>query len=134
VGNFTRDLCRVARAVCAVEAAPAAEALFRRNVPAGVEWVNADAQRDVARRVAVGERWDVVVLDPPREGARAVCAALPALEPMRIVYVSCDPMTLARDVAELGAAGYEPTRVTPVDLMPQTFHVETVAVLSRRRR
>src|SRR5262249_22435758 len=76
------------------------------------------------------ERFDVVVLDPPREGAREVCQRLPRLGAERIVYVSCDPMTLARDVKLLAAQGYSPVNATPIDLMPQTFHVETVVVLT----
>jgi len=71
----------------------------------------------------------VVVLDPPRAGAAECVDGIAALEPRRIVYVSCDPMTLARDVKLL--QGYALERATPVDLMPQTFHVETVAVLKR---
>src|SRR5262249_45257408 len=80
--------------------------------------------------VRLGERFDVVVLDPPREGAREVCRLLPRVGAGRIVYVSCDPMTLARDVKVLANHGYRIERLTPLDLMPQTFHVETVAVLT----
>src|SRR5262249_11941301 len=100
------------------------------NVPAA-QVVCAPVEREVAARAARGERFDLILLDPPREGARALVAQLPALGAERIVYVSGDPMTLARDVRALVAARYTLARATAVDLMPQTYHVETVAVLDR---
>lgn len=73
---------------------------------------------------------DVAVLDPPRAGATtAALAALVAVRAPRIVYVSCDPATLARDVRTLAAHGWRLMRAQPVDLFPQTYHVETVALL-----
>jgi 23S rRNA (uracil1939-C5)-methyltransferase len=66
------------------------------------------------------------VLDPPRTGAAAAVTQLTRLAPARILYVSCDPATLARDVAALAATGYAVDRVQPLDLFPQTEHVETV--------
>jgi tRNA/tmRNA/rRNA uracil-C5-methylase (TrmA/RlmC/RlmD family) len=71
-----------------------------------------------------------VVLDPPRRGAADVIEPLLALRPDRIVYVSCDPATLARDVDAL--SGYRPIRARGLDLMPQTSHVEVVIELARR--
>jgi tRNA/tmRNA/rRNA uracil-C5-methylase (TrmA/RlmC/RlmD family) len=68
------------------------------------------------------------VLDPPRAGAGAVVVErLAALAPPRLVYVSCDPATLARDVKLLMGYGYELQAITALDMFPQTFHVETVA-------
>jgi 23S rRNA (uracil1939-C5)-methyltransferase len=81
---------------------------------------------------ALVEPFDVIVLDPPREGcAPAVLDAIAAHGIPRIVYVSCDPSTLARDVKRLAAKGYTLTGVQPLDMFPQTFHIEAVAVLER---
>jgi 23S rRNA (uracil1939-C5)-methyltransferase len=75
---------------------------------------------------------DLVVVDPPRAGLGAeVCQRLAAIQPRQIVYVSCDPATLARDLRTLQPSGYRPVALTLIDLFPQTFHLETVATLER---
>jgi 23S rRNA (uracil1939-C5)-methyltransferase len=75
---------------------------------------------------------DAVVVDPPRAGlGREIVSALISQAPARLVYVSCDPSTLARDGRILSGAGYRLERVTPVDLFPQTFHIETVSSWTR---
>ena len=78
------------------------------------------------------ERPALVVLDPPRAGLGSEGAAvLGRIGPARVVYVSCDPETLARDLAVLAGAGYRLEQVTMIDLFPQTFHLETVVRLRR---
>src|SRR5439155_24882150 len=72
---------------------------------------------------------EAVILDPPRAGAADGIGALAALRARRIAYVSCDPATFARDVQRLAAHGYRVARVQPIDLFPQTFHVESVTLL-----
>jgi len=75
---------------------------------------------------------DAVIVDPPRAGlGRQVIAALVEHAPPRLVYVSCDPSTLARDARQLADSGYRLEQVTPIDLFPQTFHIETVSVWTR---
>jgi len=75
---------------------------------------------------------DAVIVDPPRAGlGRQVIAALVEHAPPRLVYVSCDPSTLARDAHQLADSGYRLEQVTPIDLFPQTFHIETVSVWNR---
>jgi 23S rRNA (uracil1939-C5)-methyltransferase len=135
-GNFTRDLAPGAEHVVAVEDAGLALRLGERNVAARglatkVTWRAESAEVAVA---APCERpFDVVVLDPPRTGlADGLPRDLVRLSPRRIVYVSCDPATLARDLEALVRDGdYRVVQATPVDLMPQTYHVEVVAVLER---
>ena len=76
--------------------------------------------------------WDAILLDPPREGAKAIMPALAGSRAGRIVYVSCDPATLARDARVLFDAGWELASLDAVDMFPQTYHVECVAAFARR--
>lgn len=85
---------------------------------------------EVERLVAVGERFAAVLLDPPRSGAAEVVCRLRPLQAERLVYVSCDPATFARDAAVLAGHGYRLERAIPVDMFPQTAHLETVALFS----
>ena len=79
-----------------------------------------------------GARPDVIVVDPPRKGLSAdVIDAIAKMAPLRVVYVSCDPATLARDVKLLTAEGYALTHAEAVDLFPRCAHVETVVRLTR---
>ncbi|WP_370614231.1 class I SAM-dependent RNA methyltransferase [Mumia sp. Pv 4-285] len=95
--------------------------------------VHGDVEQ-MLRRGDVGERCDVVVLDPPRTGARAkVVRAITALQPRRVVYVACDPAALARDVATFASEGYALGEVEAYALFPMTHHVECVAVLDRQQ-
>lgn len=82
--------------------------------------------------MSLGGSWDIAVVDPPREGLRTDgVGAVVAGNPRAIAYVSCDPASLARDTAYLAEAGYHLDWATPVDLFPQTFHIETVAAFTR---
>ncbi|HVZ74824.1 MAG TPA: TRAM domain-containing protein [Polyangia bacterium] len=119
-GNFTRRLVDVATAVHASDADPGAVERGRRAVPRA-SW-SLRAPQVVA---------DTVVLDPPREGADRPTLEAAARARRRVVYVSCDPQTLARDARRLAEAGLKLTSAVPLDLMPQTFHVEVVAVFDR---
>lgn len=84
----------------------------------------------MARALGQGD-WDVVVLDPPRTGAKALTAALGGVSARAIVYVSCDPATLARDAKALTSRGWRVTRTVVLDLFPNTPHVETVCRFER---
>ena len=75
---------------------------------------------------------DVVFLDPPREGSTPACIdAVAAMKPKRVVYVSCNPETLARDLTHLSRRGWKALKIQPVDMFPHTEHVETVVLLSK---
>ena len=95
--------------------------------------VNAQYVCGKAEEELHGDHADVVILDPPRSGCDAsVLEAVVEAGPERIVYVSCDPATLARDVKILGEAGYGFVEATPVDMFPWTGHVETCVLLSHK--
>ena len=135
VGLFSIPLARSFRFVVGVEWNKGACDLARENASAaGVHNVefHSDCVDDWID-VAISRKLvpDLVMLDPPRTGAAKSIPRIAALEPRVIVYVSCDPATLARDARSLIDAGYRLSRVTALDLFPQTHHVETVAVLER---
>ncbi len=76
---------------------------------------------------------DLIVLDPPRKGIAEAAALLAELNPEKIIYISCDPATLARDLTTLDGAGYATIKLIPVDMFPQTHHIETVALLEQKQ-
>ena len=116
-GTFTRHLAaRAGAKVFACDGDPAAVARGRRNAPAAIWSARPPADSP-----------DGVVLDPPREGADRAHLTAAIRARRRIVYVSCDPQTLARDARHLKADGFRLVRAVALDLMPQTFHVEVVA-------
>ena len=91
-----------------------------------------DASKELRHLIAQHALFDLVLVDPPRAGAADVARELGQLGAERIVYVSCDPATLARDLVHLcGVAGYRLIEATPLDMFPQTAHLETVALLTR---
>ena len=94
----------------------------------------ADATRWISEAAAAGERADVIFMDPPREGSTPqFIESVARMAPKRVVYVSCNPETLARDLALLTKKGYRVESSTPVDMFPQTEHIETVVLLSHKK-
>lgn len=139
-GIGTIGLCAapLAKQVIGVERNPAAvkdaAANARRNKIANARFVCADATEWMAAAAGEGLHPDVVFLDPPRAGSTPECiTAVNKMKPRRVVYVSCDPETLARDVAAFTRLGWRAAKFCPVDLFPQTKHVETVVLLSHKK-
>jgi 23S rRNA (uracil1939-C5)-methyltransferase len=128
VGLFSTHLAEEAELVIGVESAPSAVDDLLENTEDlnNVEIVEG-AVEDVLPEIGVP--LDAVLLDPPRGGVdRHALDALAELEPRRIVYVSCDPATLARDAKRLGTKGYTLVEAQPVDMFPQTYHIESVSL------
>jgi 23S rRNA (uracil1939-C5)-methyltransferase len=128
-GNFTVALAKGALTYGAVEQAPDAVRALKQNLAARALAVKV-VEGDVARSLA-GPALDVVVLDPPRTGAPGVLPALLSRKPKRIVYVSCDPATLARDVGEVVSHGYAVRWAEAFEMFPQTADLESVVLLER---
>jgi 23S rRNA (uracil1939-C5)-methyltransferase len=136
VGGLSLVLSAAARRVTAVESSAAsvrcAEANARINGIGNVRFIRGEARRVVRRLAEAGKSYDVVTVNPPRSGLHQdVVSTLPLLSPSRIVYVSCNPTTLARDVGGLKSCGYRLAEVVPVDMFPHSYHVETIARLER---
>jgi len=133
VGLFARVLASRFERVVAVEAAASSVRDLRHNLGDGAHRVVAASTLDFLRR-ARKERQpepDFVVVDPPRAGlGKEVTALLEEIRPRHITYVSCDPATLSRDLKSLLDSGYHLMKMHMVDLFPQTFHLESVAMLS----
>lgn len=131
VGLFAQALAQQFERVIAVESSPASMADLTRNLHGqGRKRITQDTLHFL--KSPPSQQPDLVVVDPPRAGLGAeVCQRLGAVQPPRIVYVSCDPATLARDLRTLQPSGYRPVALTLIDLFPQTFHLETVATLER---
>ncbi len=137
IGTISLTLAERAGQVIGVEVVPQAVADARENARRnGLEgrtrFVCGDAAELAASLEAEGVRPDVVVVDPPRKGlAPAVVDTIARMAPRRVVYVSCDPATLARDVGRFTPLGYGLAQAEAVDLFPRTAHVETAALLVR---
>lgn len=136
VGTFTLPLARAGARAVGIEVVPAsieaARANAARNGVAGVEWIAGDARRALPEAALTHGRPDLVLLDPPRAGVGGrVMRRLGRLAPERVVYVSCNPTSLAEDLRELLPFGYVALWAQPLDLFPQTRHVETVVALVR---
>lgn len=130
-GNFALPLARAGLSGVAVERAGAAVDAGRRAAETqhlDVRFIAGDVARHVKKLEA---RFDLVLLDPPRTGAREVIDGVLRLAPRFVAYCACDPVTLARDLRALAKGGYELEHVTGYDMFPRTHHVEALAWMKR---
>jgi 23S rRNA (uracil1939-C5)-methyltransferase len=139
-GSIGLYLARRAARVVGIEIIPQAvadarESARRAGLGRVAEFVEGRAERVLPDILEKGLQPDVVVVDPPRKGLdAALTRALVAAAPPKIIYVSCDPGTLARDLKNMRAGGYRPKSIQPVDMFPWTSHVETVVLMSRAEK
>ncbi|MFH1138268.1 MAG: class I SAM-dependent RNA methyltransferase [Pseudomonadota bacterium] len=135
LGNFTLPLAKAGMRVTGVESNPAAaaNAIYnaRINGVRNARLFRADAQAAVTELSKKGEKFDLVVLDPPRAGAKGLALALARLEPRTVFYISCHPAAMARDLAEFASLGYSLKKTAAFDMFPQTSHLEILACLER---
>jgi 23S rRNA (uracil1939-C5)-methyltransferase len=134
-GNFSLPLARYANHVIGFEEYEQSikDAICNRDgnrlANAGFEAV--DSVEGVRKLIDAGERFDVVILDPPRTGAAEVVKLIPFLRPEKIIYISCDPPTLSRDMSHLRKMRYDVVKSLPVDMFPQTYHIESVTLVEK---
>ncbi len=137
-GTIGLSMAKSVKGLCGIEIVESAVRCARENAERNgihnAEFVCADAgDRDVILAAAGGKCPDVVVMDPPRKGStKELVDCLADLNVPKVVYISCDPDTLARDAAWFKERGYELGNVQPVDMFPRTGHVESVVCLTRR--
>jgi 23S rRNA (uracil1939-C5)-methyltransferase len=137
LGNFSLPMARRARSVVGVEGdaglVARAGGNARRNGIGNAEFFHADLTADVSTAPWLARRFSHVLLDPPRAGALALLPHIERLAPLRVLYVACDPDTLARDVGVLVQQhGFELLAAGVVDMFPHTAHVESLALLAPR--
>ncbi|MDR2550184.1 MAG: class I SAM-dependent RNA methyltransferase [Desulfobulbus sp.] len=135
MGNFSIPLALAGLEVTGVEQNRASIHWARVNSRvAGLDstrFAADEVERYLHALIDAGARFDTVLLDPPRQGAGKAAPLLPLVQPSNILSISCDPATLARDLAQIVAHGYQVTRLIPVDMFPQTHHIESLALLER---
>lgn len=136
IGTISLFLARRCREVIGIEWVEEAVADARQNAALnGIQnarFIAGDAAVEMPRLAGKGVRADVIVLDPPRKGCdEPVLEAVARMAPRRVVYVSCNPASLARDLGRLAGMGYRTAEVQPVDMFPHTAHVECVARVER---
>ena len=135
LGNFALPLARTGVSVVGVEGVEAMVDRARTNAAhnglANVHFYRADLSKPLAEADWAREGFQAVLLDPPRDGAWEVVRQMSTLGAERILYVSCNPATLARDAAELIGQGYRLRRAGMLDMFPQTAHVEAMALFER---
>lgn len=136
-GTIGLSMAHKAKKLIGAEIVPAAIENAKRNAVRNhienAEFICGDAAYAAKVLYDRGEKPDVVIIDPPRKGCdTALIATIAAMRPERVVYVSCDPATLARDLKQFDESGYKIQAVTPVDMFPCTAHVETVVLLIKK--
>jgi len=135
MGNFSLPLAMTGLTVTGIEQNRASIHWAQTNSRAAgltdARFLAGDVERRTQALAAADARFDLILLDPPRQGAGKAAALLPLLRPAHILSISCDPATLARDLSLIVPQGYRITRLIPVDMFPQTHHIESVALLER---
>jgi 23S rRNA (uracil1939-C5)-methyltransferase len=134
-GNFSLSVARLASEILGIDGQNASIRSAQRNAKQNgihnCRFEKKQVPAAVKALLAAGRTFDTIILDPPRQGASEILSLLPKLGADQIIYISCNPATLVRDLAQLLQAGYQLSRLVPVDMFPQTHHLESVTLLKR---
>ncbi|MCD7823689.1 MAG: 23S rRNA (uracil(1939)-C(5))-methyltransferase RlmD [Oscillospiraceae bacterium] len=138
IGTVGLSMAQSVRRLIGVEIVPAAIENARRNAKMNginnAEFLTGDAGTVAEKLIQRGEKPDVIIVDPPRRGCDAeTLSAIGKMSPKKLVYISCNPATCARDLAILAKSGYELQKFKPFDMFPRTAHVETVALMVKTK-
>ncbi len=135
LGNFTLPIAQLAAQVVGVEGsvemANRATENAKKNNITNVQFYAANLTEELSTAIWQQQTYDKILLDPPRTGALEIIKQLPALKAKRIVYISCNPATLARDAGELVAQGYQLIKAGLMDMFPHTHHIEAIALFEK---
>jgi 23S rRNA (uracil1939-C5)-methyltransferase len=134
-GNFSLAVAHIAEEVIGIDGQNSAIRSGKRNTELNdihnCHFEKKQVVKGVKDLIAAKQTFDTVILDPPRQGAVDIVPVFPGLEAAQIIYISCNPATLARDLAILCSQGYALSYLVPVDMFPHTHHIESVALLKR---
>jgi len=136
IGTIAIWVSRKVKEVLGVEILPQAIQDAKANAAINhienITWFNGDAAGISAQLSEENKKIDVIIVDPPRKGLdESTIESIAAIQAERLVYISCDPATLARDINLLQTKGYTVKKIQPVDMFPQTYHVETVVLMTK---
>ena len=138
MGNFSLPLALTARKVVGTDlqrsSIRGAQANAQANGLNSCHFLRAYATTAVHDLRRTKERFDLILLDPPRSGCREIIALLPELGAGKLIYISCDPATLVRDLRQLQGVGFSVCKIRGVDMFPQTCHLETIVMLERKTK
>jgi 23S rRNA (uracil1939-C5)-methyltransferase len=134
-GNFTLPLSLNARQVSAIERNKGLNDMGRlnakKNKVTNIRFLRMESKKAVHSVCDEKIHYDTIVLDPPRTGAAEISGSLPKTDASRIIYISCNPSTLSRDLATLRKGGFTIKNTRFFDMFPQTYHIESITCLER---
>ena len=135
MGNFSVAIAEKAKAVVGIEGQGSATRSAKRNSKMAAQnnttFIKKPVHTACASLADEGQAFDIVIIDPPRQGAPNLARTLAQLTTKRLIYISCDPATLCRDLVSLLEHGFALTTLQPIDMFPQTHHIECVVLLER---
>jgi 23S rRNA (uracil1939-C5)-methyltransferase len=135
MGNFSIPLAMAAKEVLGIEGQGSAIRSAKENAfnaaLTNTIFLKKPVDNACKELAAKGEHFDCVVIDPPRQGALGLAGYLAKITSKRLIYISCDPATLCRDLADLTNEGFSIKKIQPIDMFPQTHHIENVVLLEK---